>query len=339
LATALLAVSALAAALIPASAANASPSNLSSPAGPFNESSQDLQQQIDQKGKQLDGVIEQYNLLNVTLGKTKAQAAQVAAQLAPIASQVDAASAVVDALATKEYEGSAVSRFSALLTAGSPDALVDRLNTLNVLSRSQQQDIATLQTASKALQDQKTKLDNLVAQQTNQEKQLTTQKTSIEAQLTSLKQQQAQVDQSSSSSSGSSSSSSSAGSTASSSPPTNLTGAAAKVVAYAYAQLGKPYVFAAAGPNTFDCSGLVLAAWATVGVHLSHSSYTQMNQETTPISRSQLQPGDLVFFYGGEHVGIYIGNNSVIHAPQPGEVVKISTIDWMGGYTASGRPG
>jgi cell wall-associated NlpC family hydrolase len=315
-----LAVPALAAALVPATAATASPS------------ASDLQQQIDQKGKDLDGVIEQYNQLAVTLDKTRAQAAQVATQLAPLADQVKAAGDVVNALAVKQYEGAGVSGFSALLTAGSPDALIDRLNTLDALSRNQQRDIATLTAADKSLRDQKTRLDNLVAQQTDQQNQLAARKTNIEAQLTSLKQQQAQVP-------ATSSSSASSGGTASVSAPTNLTGRGAKVVAYAYAQLGKPYVFAAAGPDTFDCSGLALAAWATVGVHLSHSSYTQMDSETTPIARSQLQPGDLVFFYGGEHVGIYIGGNNIIHAPQPGEVVKISDIDWMQGYTASGRPG
>jgi cell wall-associated NlpC family hydrolase len=317
-----LAVPALAAALVPATAATASPS------------ASDLQQQIDQKGKELDGVIEQYNQLAVTLDKTKAQAAQVAAQLAPLADRVKAAGDVVNALAVKQYEGAAVSGFSALLTAGSPDALIDRLNTLDVLSRSQQRDIATLTAADKSLRDQKTRLDSLVAQQTDQQNQLAARKTNIQAQLTSLKQQQAQVQ-----STTDSSASGSTGSTAPVSAPTNLTGVGAKVVAYAYAQLGKPYVFAAAGPDAFDCSGLALAAWATVGVHLSHSSYTQMDSETTPIARSQLQPGDLVFFYGGEHVGIYIGGNNIIHAPQPGEVVKISDIDWMQGYTASGRPG
>jgi cell wall-associated NlpC family hydrolase len=111
------------------------------------------------------------------------------------------------------------------------------------------------------------------------------------------------------------------------------------VVAYAYAQLGKSYVFGAAGPNTFDCSGLTMRAWAQVGVRLSHSASVQMNQETTRISRSQLRPGDLVFFYSGGHVGLYIGNNNVIHAPKPGDVVKITSIDAMNGYSASGRPG
>jgi cell wall-associated NlpC family hydrolase len=317
----LLAVS-VPATLLPATTAHASPS------------AQDLQQQIDQKGRELDGVIEKYNLGNVQLGRSQAEAATVAAKIAPLDAQLKAASAVVNSVAAKAYKGSSVSGLSALLSAGSPNELVDRLNTLNRLASGQQKTIAAWHATSQQLEDQKTRLDTLVTQQNAQQAALAAQKTKIEAEVAALKKQRDQLPVSS----GSQTSGGSPAGGASASAP-YVPGRAGKVVAYAYAQLGKAYVFAAAGPNTFDCSGLTLMAWAQVGVHLDHSSWTQMNQQTTRISRSQLQPGDLVFFYGGEHVGVYVGNNNVIHAPQPGEVVKISSIDWMGGYTAAGRPG
>src|SRR5205807_1430428 len=98
---------------------------------------------------------------------------------------------------------------------------------------------------------------------------------------------------------------------------------ASVVIAFARAQLGKPYVMGAAGPDSYDCSGLTMAAYARVGVSLPHSAHAQMGYG--PISRSQLQPGDLVFFNGGGHVGIYIGGGSVIHAPEPGDVVKVTS--------------
>src|SRR3954451_15689338 len=85
------------------------------------------------------------------------------------------------------------------------------------------------------------------------------------------------------------------------------TPAAQTAVDTALAQLGDPYVWAAAGPNSFDCSGLVQYAYAAAGVRLPHSS-TMQSQMGTPVSRSQLQPGDLVFFYSPvSHVGIYVG--------------------------------
>jgi peptidoglycan DL-endopeptidase CwlO len=98
------------------------------------------------------------------------------------------------------------------------------------------------------------------------------------------------------------------------------------VVAIAMSQLGTPYVWGGAAPGGFDCSGLVMWAYAQVGVSLPHSTYALFAMGV-PISRDQLQPGDLVFFDGVGHVGIYIGGNQFIHAPHTGDVVKISSLD------------
>ncbi|MGZ4675743.1 MAG: NlpC/P60 family protein [Acidimicrobiia bacterium] len=99
---------------------------------------------------------------------------------------------------------------------------------------------------------------------------------------------------------------------------------AATAVAYARAQLGKPYVFATAGPNTFDCSGLTMAAWAAAGVRMPHYSGSQATM-FPKVTWDQLQPGDIVVFYSDlHHVGLYIGGGMMIHAPQTGDVVKIA---------------
>jgi peptidoglycan DL-endopeptidase CwlO len=94
----------------------------------------------------------------------------------------------------------------------------------------------------------------------------------------------------------------------------------------ALSQLGTPYVWAGSAPGGFDCSGLVMWAYAQVGVSLPHSSYAQYGFGV-PVSRDQLQAGDLVFFDGLGHVGIYIGNGQFVHAPHTGDVVKISSLD------------
>ena len=101
------------------------------------------------------------------------------------------------------------------------------------------------------------------------------------------------------------------------------------VIAFARAQLGEPYVWAAAGPNSWDCSGLTMVAWAQAGVRLTHYTGSQYKQ-TARVPVDQLKPGDLVFFgpsvAGIHHVGLFIGNGQMIHAPYTGTVVKISTI-------------
>jgi cell wall-associated NlpC family hydrolase len=103
------------------------------------------------------------------------------------------------------------------------------------------------------------------------------------------------------------------------------------VVGVAMRYLGVPYVWGGASPRGFDCSGLVMYAFAAVGVSLPHSSYAQFNMGTS-VSIGQLQPGDLVFFSGASHVGIYIGGGQFIHAPHTGDVVKISSLS---GYYSS----
>jgi len=103
-------------------------------------------------------------------------------------------------------------------------------------------------------------------------------------------------------------------------PPTH-----GDVVQYAMSQLNTPYVWGGGAPGGFDCSGLVMWAYAQVGVSLPHSSYAQYGYGV-PVSRDQLQPGDLVFFDGLGHVGIYIGGDQFVHAPHTGDVVKISSL-------------
>jgi cell wall-associated NlpC family hydrolase len=97
------------------------------------------------------------------------------------------------------------------------------------------------------------------------------------------------------------------------------------VVGIAMQYLGVPYVWGGASPSGFDCSGLVMYVFAQVGISLPHSSYAQYGMGS-PVSRSDLQPGDLVFFDGLGHVGIYVGGGSFIHAPHTGDVVKISSL-------------
>ncbi|MFH8931664.1 NlpC/P60 family protein [Streptomyces pristinaespiralis] len=106
-------------------------------------------------------------------------------------------------------------------------------------------------------------------------------------------------------------------------------GRAAQAVAYAYAAIGKPYVWGATGPGSYDCSGLTQAAWRSAGVSLPRTTYTQINAGTR-VPRSGLAPGDLVFFYSGvSHVGLYIGGGKMIHAPRPGAPVRVAPIDEM----------
>ncbi|MER7401938.1 NlpC/P60 family protein [Streptomyces sp. NPDC000070] len=105
---------------------------------------------------------------------------------------------------------------------------------------------------------------------------------------------------------------------------------AEKALAFARAQIGKPYVWGAVGPGSYDCSGLTQAAWKAAGVTLPRTTYDQVGAGTT-VSLADAQPGDLVFFYDDiTHVGVYIGNGMMIHAPKPGTYVREESIYYDG---------
>ena len=98
------------------------------------------------------------------------------------------------------------------------------------------------------------------------------------------------------------------------------------IVSYAYNFIGTPYVYGATGPDTFDCSGFTSYVYANAaGINITRTTYSQMGVGT-PVSYDELQPGDLEFTYGGDHVGIYVGGGQYIHAPQPGDSVKVGNI-------------
>lgn len=113
-------------------------------------------------------------------------------------------------------------------------------------------------------------------------------------------------------------------------PDSSYATKAEKAVTFARAQVGKPYVWGATGPDSYDCSSLTQAAWRAAGVSLPRTTYDQVNAGTT-VSLSEIQPGDLVFFYDDiSHVGLYIGNGMMIHAPKPGAYVREESIFYDG---------
>ncbi len=114
---------------------------------------------------------------------------------------------------------------------------------------------------------------------------------------------------------------------------------ASAAIAAARAQLGKPYAWGASGPDAFDCSGLTAWAWRAAGVSLPHSAAAQQGMGS-PVNRSDLQPGDLVFFGSpAYHVAMYLGDGMIIHAPTTGDVVKIVSLSYMSDYSGATRVG
>jgi len=294
----------------PAVAANADPS------------ASDIQRQIDQSNTAFEKIVEQYNANGEQLKATQAQADDLNTKMAPLQSQMDAAYANVGRIAAQAYKGGGMSPMAALLSDSSTDGLVDELTSLDHLARAQQVDIDNYTRMKSQYDGQKKKLDSVLAQQQADQQNLAAQKSKIEGDLANLMALRKKAFGTTRTTSG--------GQTAKSPPPA-VGGGAAAAVRYAYAALGKPYVYAASGPYSFDCSGLTMAAWRAAGVSLPHNAAMQFNV-VAHISGSQKQPGDLVFYSGLGHVALYIGNDQVIHAPHPGAVVEVASVNMMTPY-------
>ncbi|MCO5998519.1 C40 family peptidase [Actinoallomurus rhizosphaericola] len=117
--------------------------------------------------------------------------------------------------------------------------------------------------------------------------------------------------------------------------------AARRAVRFAYRQMGKPYRFGGAGPRSYDCSGLAMAAWRRGGVRLPHRADIQYHIIRRKVPMRSLRPGDLVFFSGASHVGIYVGRGRFVHAPHTGTVIQRGSLTgWRRrAFAGAARPG
>lgn len=221
-------------------------------------------------------------------------------------------------------------KLNAILESGSPTRFLDQMSTLNQIARQEQKSITEVVKLVQQYDRQKQPLDALLAKQQQQDADLAAKRAQIENQLAQLQKLRQQAY-------GNSSNTGTLRPVAC--PYEYIGGAAGKAAAFACAQIGKPYVYAAAGPGAYDCSGLTMAAWAAAGVSLAHSSSIQKS-ETSRISRADLRVGDLVFFYSSvSHVGLYVGGGWMVHAPHSGDYVRMAKIDEHGGINSYGRVG
>jgi cell wall-associated NlpC family hydrolase len=289
----------------------------------------EIEKQIDEAWNKLEPVIEKHNAAREGLAAKRKQAAALARRIQPLELQIQLAMSKVGDLAVRAYKGEQTSALNAILSSGSPDAFVNQLELLDQFARRQHSDVQAVLDLKQKLAAQKRPLDQLVAQLGQTEAELAAKKKQINAEIKRLQQLRLQV----------------YGSTTSLGslrpapcPSTYPGGAAGKAITFACAQIGKPYVWGADGPGSYDCSGLTMAAWAHAGVYLPHNAAAQ-RREVPYISRSELRPGDLVFYYSDlHHVGMYAGNGWIVHASQAGVPVKMRRID-DGPINSYGRPG
>jgi cell wall-associated NlpC family hydrolase len=286
----------------------------------------------------MEKVTESFNAARDQLNtqQATAKAAQAAYEQAQVA--LATARKQVRGIARSAYTGNG-NTFAALLTSQSASEFVDRVSTLQKIAGRQNavldqvMSVSTTAaqaevTAQKAVAEAKATFDGVAAKQAALQKEIN----AYQADFDRLTAQEKQATLAGGTDHASRSDSRTA--IAPAGPVVAGSQAAQIAVDTALAQRGKPYVWAATGPNAFDCSGLTQFAYAAAGVRIPRVADAQATVGV-PVSRSQLQPGDLIFFYSPiSHVGIYIGNGQMVHAPTFGDVVKVAGIDNMGAITA-----
>jgi cell wall-associated NlpC family hydrolase len=285
---------------------------------------------------------EQFNAATIDVDARTADAA--AAQVAATAAEQtyeDARGRFKSSL-VEQYTGSSFSRTAALLNSDSGQEYLDQLETLNLINVKRSAELTELSTAKAAAETATASAQQLLAEATQLRDSLAEQREELEAEQAAYRAKLATLTAAEQAAYYNSRATGTAPTGETVAPPANdqpvtlsapaPSSAAAVAVETALAQRGKPYVYASGGPSSFDCSGLTAYAWAAAGVNLPHNAAAQYGYGTR-VSIDALQPGDLVFYYSPiGHVGLYIGDGMIVHAPTSGDVVRVASV------YASGTP-
>jgi len=306
--------------------------------------------QINSMDAQLEKAVEAWNGANVRLGQIKHDLEVNRSRLETAKKNLASARARVSERLVALYTTNSPDPLSILLGASSLGDLIDRLDSANRIAEEDARIAAEVTRYRKEVQSRQQALvkaesdqEKVVAERASQRASIQSQLAERQALYSSIKDQITQLEAAErerqarlaaqakaaaknhqpapepAPSSGSS------GGSPTPSAPAPPPSSHSSVVSIALQYLGVPYVWGGASPSGFDCSGLTMYAYAKVGVYLPHNAAMQYGMGT-PVSRSQLAPGDLVFFNGLSHVGMYIGGGRFVHAPHTGDVVKISSL-------------
>lgn len=289
----------------------------------------ELEKQLDEAWNKLEPTIERHNAVRTELARKKREAEALQRKIQPLQLQVDLAMNRVSEIAAVSYKTGNTTMLNALLTSGSPTDFADRLALLDEYAKGQQARIKDVVALKARYDSQKAPLDALVAQLTRTEAELAKQQKQIDAKIKELQALRLKA----------------YGTTGAvgnlrpaACPYEYIGGPGGKAAKFACSQIGKPYSWGADGPGSYDCSGLTMAAWAKAGVSLPHNAL-QQSRRVKSVSRSQLRPGDLVFYYSDvHHVAIYVGGGWVVHAPNSGDSVRMRRLS-VGPIHSYGRPG
>jgi len=297
-----------------------------------------VQARVNQLTSQFDQVSVQLDQAGQQLSAARTKLSQVHAHLNYATARFRAAQASVAQDAAAAFEDSGATSIAGVLTSGDPSQVLQQGSLLQELAgnRSAQTqqllgDASQLAGAEQQMQRTEAGIATLASQLTARKNSLGRLLTTEKSTLASLTVPQQQTV---------TSNSIGAGGTTSATYSGPASSQADKAVAFAYAQLGKPYQWGATGPDSYDCSGLAQAAWAAAGVAIPRDTYEQW-AALPHIAASAIQPGDLLYYDGVGHVAIYVGDGYIIDAPQTGmdvERIPMDTTWYADTFVGAARP-
>jgi cell wall-associated NlpC family hydrolase len=293
---------------------------------------EDVQARVDRLYHEAEMASERYNDVRLELAELNKDLASIKADERRQDQRLEAVRNQVQDSIVRQYQGENLSAVGQVVVSDDPGAFLARLSTMSSFNDLQSQMFSDYGRELKALDIRHDATAQRARQVADLKAQLGKEKATIdqkvdeaESLLDRLKAEQRERMMSSSRSEVRP-------------PSVPASGRAAAAVSYAMAQVGDAYVYGAAGPDAYDCSGLTMASWAQAGVALPHSSSAQYSSGPQ-VPASALQPGDLVFYYSPiSHVGMYIGNGMIVHAANPSTGVQVAGLYSMP-FSGAVRPG
>ncbi len=301
-------------------------------ATPISDKQSELQRiksEVQTLDAQLEAVVEQYNMTNVRADQIRAAIASNESQLDQIRADLAFRQEVLSERLRELYKQGNTSMIEVLTECRSVDDFISNVDMIQRVGSHDAGVISDVLSTEAQLENAAANLDAQKAELNSTLSGLATQKAQIEGAVAQRQQLVAGVETEINNLLAQEQASSPSYTAPRRSPnyvpPAPPNANAPLVVKIAYAQCGKPYVYAGSGPDVFDCSGLVMYCYAQIGISLPHSSYMQINCGPR-VAYEDLMPGDLVFFHGYGHVGMYVGDGQYIHAPRTGDVVRVADL-------------